>query len=46
VGVEWKRKSEGGASLPGPTGALPAATSGSTISDDELARMARGGAPA
>lgn len=47
VGVEWKRKADGGASLPaGSSGSLPAAASGSTMSDDELARMASGGAPA
>lgn len=42
VGVEWKAKvlaGGGAAALPGP-----AAASGSTISDAELARLARGGA--
>ena len=42
VGGEWRNRTlaSGGASAPG----LPAAAAGQTISDAELARMARGGA--
>ena len=36
VGVDWRAKGEGGGA------ALPVATSGHTMSDGELARMARG----